>query len=427
MQTEWDNLILDITNNKKSLDIARQELSHRMYQYDAACRVICNLIKERDKAKEELANYKLEIDENEDMQDEGLVGEEYDNMGMYKELAVKIEETAMNLIAKRKEREVTKNLATWEDLGKYKYINTFSPLNDEGILCSDVHPFNNKYFICGGSDGSVALLSQETKDFKNTNQNILFNKKVSKKYLNDIHFYPSQNILGYAFTSADFTSSFYVRADINDDTKFIERYKIKTHSQSLTGLSFHPLQEYAIFSSLDGHWSFHNLLRGVCICKEYTGNELKTIRIHPDGGLFATGDNEGKIKLWDLATTQPFIKLENEKAVNSLSFSENGYHMASCSEMDSIVKIWDIRKNKVIKMIELPEGRFVNKISYDYSSNYLTIAGNHTGICNIKTMDYLSDSLSQHNSICTSINFYDQSDRHLITTGVEGDVKIHAC
>jgi pre-mRNA-processing factor 19 len=65
LQNEWEKIILETYNNKKHLEAAKQQLSHSLYQYDAACRVISNLIRERDEAREELFNLKAEIEDAE--------------------------------------------------------------------------------------------------------------------------------------------------------------------------------------------------------------------------------------------------------------------------------------------------------------------------------------------------------------------------
>ena len=55
--TEWDSMVLEQQRLKKHMDQLRQELSHALYQNDAATRVIARLLKEREELRSELAQY----------------------------------------------------------------------------------------------------------------------------------------------------------------------------------------------------------------------------------------------------------------------------------------------------------------------------------------------------------------------------------
>ena len=52
LQSEYDSIMLESLEIKKSYQSSRQELANALYREDAATRVIARLMKERDEARE---------------------------------------------------------------------------------------------------------------------------------------------------------------------------------------------------------------------------------------------------------------------------------------------------------------------------------------------------------------------------------------
>ena len=63
MQNEWDTLMLEVHTLKQNLEQARKELSQALYQHDAACQVICRLLKEKDQLIGQLEENQVKVDE----------------------------------------------------------------------------------------------------------------------------------------------------------------------------------------------------------------------------------------------------------------------------------------------------------------------------------------------------------------------------
>ena len=144
---------------------------------------------------------------------------------------------------------------------------------------------------------------------------------------------------------------------------------------------FYFLGTYGASASLDGSWCFVDLSRGECIKQMFSeatsmtslgANESRdiyslcgggdiddkiassylTAKFHPDGLILGTGTLGDGIKLWDIRDQQLVATLKDHNApINSLSFSENGYLLASAGG-DGSVKLWDLRKLACMKSIE---------------------------------------------------------------------------
>lgn len=95
-QNEWDAMMLETFSLKSHLETVRQELSHALYQHDAACRVIARLIRERDEARSLLAQKGVEVNGGEENKEE---------KGGFQKIMNTINEKAVELNTMRKNRK----------------------------------------------------------------------------------------------------------------------------------------------------------------------------------------------------------------------------------------------------------------------------------------------------------------------------------
>jgi predicted NACHT family NTPase len=79
---------------------------------------------------------------------------------------------------------------------------------------------------------------------------------------------------------------------------------------------------------------------------------VASVAFSPDGKLLATGDRDGIIGLWDIASGKELLNLASHTdSVCSITFSSNGQILASASS-DTTVRLWDTYTGECIKIFQ---------------------------------------------------------------------------
>lgn len=370
---EWDALMLETHELRVDLHGTRQELSHALYQHDAACRVISRLMKERDEAREALANARAagpsaapgkrgpssdatEVDAEGDgkKQRSGVPPEAIDAMTA----------KSKELSKARKKREISSTLASPEDVGKMD-VGTTAPCHAtkaKGIRAIRVNPSNADEVATGGADGSLALF-----DAAKGKRGALMTGH--KKAVTDVAFAGDAVLT----SSADKTIKIWRGG--------AEAAAVAgVHEGEVVAVSAHPTNAYAVSIGGDGAWAFVDVGAAECLSVQRDGAEYACGGFHPDGLILGTGAADSSVKIWDVKTSKVAAKVEGHVgAVTSMSFSENGYYLATCAQDG--VKLWDLRKLKNFKSVEAAG---VKCVRFDLSGHYLAVGGADACVHNVK-------------------------------------------
>lgn len=126
-QSEWDALMLETYQLKQHLDQTRQELSHALYQHDAACRVIARLQRERDHARAALAQaQQLAASGGGAAAPEAVAMDEDDSgeLGLSEAVCDEMQATAKVLSKGRKRRAIPEGVASKTQISSYQAVGS---------------------------------------------------------------------------------------------------------------------------------------------------------------------------------------------------------------------------------------------------------------------------------------------------------------
>eukprot|EP01111_Echinosteliopsis_oligospora_P002455 TRINITY_DN1366_c0_g1_i1.p1 TRINITY_DN1366_c0_g1~~TRINITY_DN1366_c0_g1_i1.p1 ORF type:complete len:497 (-),score=186.88 TRINITY_DN1366_c0_g1_i1:32-1522(-) len=367
-QSEWDSLMLETYNLKQHLDTVRQELAHALYQQDAACRVIARLIKERDSARSNLASLQgraapsssssssdsMEVDSN----------TTNNNNTLSEAVKNKIASNSSQLTKERKKRTQSQTLASSESVKSYTPVHSYPGLHkaaSPGVTTVNVHPSSSSSLVAtGGVDGNVVV-------FDRSAEKVVSTLTGHAKRVNDVVFHPTAPIIFSA--SQDKSARSWI---CDGDSEWKSGFVFTGHSDEIIGVSVHSTGDYIATAAADQTWALwdiHNGQRLVTVPSS-TNTPYTSISFHPDGLILGTGTKDKIVRVWDVRTLTNAATIEGHHgSVDSLSFSENGYHLASAGGDE--VKLWDLRNLKNFHTIALTE---VASVSFDYSGAFLSVA-----------------------------------------------------
>jgi len=440
LQDEWDSVMLHSFTLRQQLQTARQELSHALYQHDAACRVIARLTKEVTAAREALATLKpqanlpatpaapsmtptpAQMAQEPDTPTAGggatpaAAGQQMEPKGMTQDIVDKLQDKAKILTGDRRKRSkmVPEELMPAESIRSFKTLASHPGLHSAsapGILALDINANNTSKILTGGSDKTAAVFN------KDDEQVVAILKGHTKKVSRVVYHPDGENTV--------ITASHDCSVRIWDvPTSQTIKY-LRVHDGPVTGLSLHATGDYILTTSTDQHWAFSDIRSGQLITKVTdSGEALTCAQFHPDGLILGTGTADSIIKIWDLKEQRNVANFEGHAGqISALSFSENGYYLATATADDACVKLWDLRKLKNFKTIQLEEGYEVRDLSFDQSGTYLAVAGTDVRVYLCKQWTDLK-VFQDHTAMATGVRF-GKNAAYIASTSMDRTLKLY--
>ncbi|XP_035388311.1 pre-mRNA-processing factor 19 [Electrophorus electricus] len=427
LQDEWDAVMLHSFTLRQQLQTTRQELSHALYQHDAACRVIARLTKEVTAAREALATLKpqagLVAPQAAPTSQPAIVGaggepmEVSEQVGMTPEIIQKLQDKATVLTTERKKRgkTVPEELVRAEDLTKYRQVASHAGLHSAsipGILALDLCPTDTNKVLTGGADKNVVV-------FDRREEQIVATLKGHTKKVTSVIYHPSQSVV----FSASPDSTIRVWSVSGGNCVQV----VRAHEAGVTGLSLHATGDYLLSSSEDQYWAFSDIQTGRVLTKvtdETAGCALTCAQFHPDGLIFGTGTADSQIKIWDLKERTNVANFPGHSGpVTAIAFSENGYYLATGAQ-DSSLKLWDLRKLKNFKTITLDNNYEVKSLVFDQSGTYLAVGGSDIRVYICKQWSEVLN-FTDHTGLVTGVAFGEHA-QFLSSTGMDRSLKFYS-
>lgn len=286
-QNEWDALMLECFTLKQNLETVRQELGRALYEHDAACRVIARLIKERDDARQALAEARPSApaapaapaapSTSAAAGASAATAMEVEVTGLSAETSAQFDATAKALSKGRKKRAMPAGYPDAAAVAAYAEVGRLPKAHPAGPVCLDSHP-SQPLMATGGSDGSVLVASASASGLKKA-----AGFKAGAAPISALQLHPTQDLL--LASSHDGASRLVVASTGEAKQTF------QVHASAVTGCTLHATGDFAVTASADRSWALVDLATGGCVLQNRDASlaaGYSGAAFHPDGLILGT-------------------------------------------------------------------------------------------------------------------------------------------
>lgn len=276
----------------------------------------------------------------------------------------------------------------------------------------DINPADHSRILTGGNDKNATVFNKD-------NEQIVAILKGHTKKITKVIYHPNEDTV----ITASPDSTIRIWNVPSSQTQIL----LPCHEGPVTGLSLHPTGDYILSTSSDKYWAFSDIRTGRLLTKVMDMAEvgLTTAQFHPDGLIFGTGTEDAQVKIWDLKEQSNVADFPGHTgAISAISFSENGYYLATAATDDACVKLWDLRKLKNFKTIQLDDGYEIKDLCFDQSGTYLAIAGTDVRVYLCKQWQELQ-CFNDHTALATGVRFGKHA-QYIASTSMDRTLKLYS-
>ncbi len=133
---------------------------------------------------------------------------------------------------------------------------------------------------------------------------------------------------------------------------------IAAHDDAVMAIALAPGDGMFATVSEDGWLKTWRLDGGLVGRARVCDHGVASVAFSPDGRTIATGDNDGRVRLWNAQTSTPYATIfyhDKDRPVLTLAFTQNGKVLVS-GGADSTIRYWNVETGQKIKSIAAHEG-----------------------------------------------------------------------